>query len=131
FGAVYYLVPRLWDRERLYSTRLVEWHFWIATLGIVLYITAMWVSGVMQGLMWRSYDQLGLLQYSFVETVAAMKPYYVIRALGGVLFLTGGLIMAYNLWRTIRGDVRQEDEALPARTAPTLGPAVPAPAPAE
>ena len=128
FGAVYYLVPRLWDRERLYSARLVEWHFWIATLGIVLYITAMWVSGVMQGLMWRSYDQLGLLQYSFVETVAAMKPYYVIRALGGVLFVTGGLIMAYNLWRTIRGDVRQEDEALPARTAPTLGPA---PAPAE
>jgi cytochrome c oxidase cbb3-type subunit 1 len=130
FGAVYYLVPRLWDRERLYSTRLVEWHFWIATLGIVLYITAMWVSGVMQGLMWRSYDQLGLLQYSFVETVAAMKPYYVIRALGGVLFLTGGLIMAYNLWRTIRGDVRQEDEAQPARTSPTLVPA-PAPAPAE
>jgi cytochrome c oxidase cbb3-type subunit 1 len=84
----------------------------------------------MQGLMWRSYDQLGLLQYSFVETVAAMKPYYVIRALGGVLFLTGGLIMAYNLWRTIKGDVRQEDEAQPARTSPTLSPA-PAPAPAE
>jgi cytochrome c oxidase cbb3-type subunit 1 len=83
----------------------------------------MWVSGVMQGLMWRSYDQLGLLQYSFVETVAAMKPYYVIRALGGVLFVTGALVMVYNLWRTIRGDVSQEDEALPARTSPTLAPA--------
>ena len=68
FGAVYYLVPRLWNAQRLYSLQLVEWHFWIATIGIVLYITAMWVSGIMQGLMWRSYDHLGFLQYSFVET---------------------------------------------------------------
>ena len=67
----------------LYSTRLVDWHFWLATLGIVLYITAMWVAGIMQGLMWRAYDELGFLQYSFVETVAAMHPYYVIRMLGG------------------------------------------------
>ena len=102
FGAVYYLVPRLWKAQRLYSLRLVEWHFWIATLGIVLYITAMWVSGIMQGLMWRSYDSLGFLQYSFIETVAAMHPYYVIRAFGGVLFLIGALIMVYNLIRTIR-----------------------------
>ncbi|HEX2525014.1 MAG TPA: cytochrome-c oxidase, cbb3-type subunit I [Geminicoccus sp.] len=108
FGALYFLVPKLWRRQQLYSNRLVEVHFWIATLGIVLYITAMWVSGIMQGLMWRSYDQLGFLQYSFIETVAAMHPYYVIRALGGVLFLIGGLVMAYNFWRTIRGDVRQE-----------------------
>jgi cytochrome c oxidase cbb3-type subunit 1 len=108
FGALYYLVPKLWNRQQLYSTRLVEVHFWIASLGIVLYITAMWVSGIMQGLMWRSYDQLGFLQYSFIETVAAMHPYYVIRALGGVLFLIGGIVMAYNFWRTIRGDVRQE-----------------------
>ena len=108
FGAIYYLVPALWGRARLYSQRLVEVHFWIATLGIVLYITAMWVSGIMQGLMWRAYDELGFLQYSFVETVAAMHPYYVIRALGGVLFLTGALVMAYNLWRTVRGDVRSE-----------------------
>ena len=83
FGAVYFLVPRLWRRERLYSERLVEVHFWIATLGIVLYITAMWVSGIMQGLMWRSYDELGFLQFSFLETVEAMHPFYVIRALGG------------------------------------------------
>ena len=81
FGAVYYLVPRLWKVPRLYSLQLVEWHFWVATMGIVLYITAMWVSGIMQGLMWRSYDHLGFLQFSFVETVAAMHPFYVIRAL--------------------------------------------------
>ena len=98
FGAIYYLVPRLWRRERLYSLQLVEWHFWIATLGIVLYITAMWVSGIMQGLMWRSYDSLGFLQYSFIETVAAMHPYYLIRACGGVLFLIGA-----SSWPTMSG----------------------------
>lgn len=108
FGAVYFLVPVLWKRSRLYSLRLVEWHFWTATFGIVLYITSMWISGIMQGLMWRAYDSLGFLQFSFAETVAAMHPYYVIRALGGVLFLLGSLIMVYNLVRTIRGDIRQE-----------------------
>jgi cytochrome c oxidase cbb3-type subunit I len=117
FGAVYYLVPKLWGRERLYSPqRLVEYHFWIATLGIVFYITAMWVSGILQGLMWRSYDELGFLQYSFIETVIAMHPFYVIRALGGVLFLIGALIMVYNLWRTVRGEV--EEEVRGTRTAP-------------
>jgi len=111
FGMLYYIVPVLWKRERLYSLKLVSLHFWIATLGILLYITAMWVSGIMQGLMWRAYDHLGFLQYSFVETVEAMHPFYVIRALGGVLFLTGALIMAYNLWRTARGDIRAESGA--------------------
>ena len=106
FGAMYHLVPVLWQRERLYSLRLVSLHFWIATVGIVLYITAMWVSGIMQGLMWRAYDELGFLQYSFVESVEAMHPYYIIRALGGILFLLGALIMVYNLWRTMRGDIR-------------------------
>jgi cytochrome c oxidase cbb3-type subunit 1 len=104
FGAIYCLVPWLWKRQGLYSQRLVEWHFWLATIGILLYITAMWVSGIMQGLMWRATDSLGILQYSFVESVEAMHPYYIIRATGGVLYLTGGLIMAYNVWRTIRGD---------------------------
>jgi len=108
FGALYHLVPVLWKRTSLYSMRLVSYHFWIATVGIVLYITSMWISGIMQGLMWRAYDNLGFLQYSFVETVAAMHPYYVIRASGGVLFLTGALIMAYNFYRTIKGDVRTE-----------------------
>ncbi|QPC45238.1 cytochrome-c oxidase, cbb3-type subunit I [Kaustia mangrovi] len=108
FGAVYYLVPKLWGRQELYSLRLVNWHFWLATLGIVLYAAAMWVSGIMQGLMWREYDGLGFLVYSFAETVAAMHPFYVIRAFGGVLYLTGALIMAYNIYRTVRGDVREE-----------------------
>ncbi|MBJ7535160.1 cytochrome-c oxidase, cbb3-type subunit I [Rhodomicrobium vannielii ATCC 17100] len=104
FGAIYCLVPWLWKRRGLYSQRLVEWHFWVATIGILLYITAMWVSGIMQGLMWRATDALGVLQYSFVESVESMHPYYVIRATGGLLYLTGGLIMAYNVFRTIRGD---------------------------
>ncbi len=104
FGAIYCLVPWLWNRPGLYSMKLVEWHFWTATIGILLYITAMWVSGITQGLMWRAYDKLGFLQYSFIETVEAMKPYYVIRAIGGMLFIWGSLIMAYNVWRTVRGD---------------------------
>jgi cytochrome c oxidase cbb3-type subunit 1 len=106
FGAVYYLVPRLWGQKGLYSLKLVSYHYWIATIGIVLYITSMWISGIMQGLMWRAYDELGFLQYSFIETVEAMHPYYVIRALGGLLFLIGALVMVYNLLRTARGDVR-------------------------
>ncbi len=117
FGAVYYLVPKLWHRSQLYSVRLVSYHFWTATIGIVFYITAMWISGIMQGLMWRSYDSLGFLQYSFVETVEAMHPYYVIRALGGILFLIGALIMVYNLWRTARGDVRDEVRVVAPVTA--------------
>ena len=105
FGAIYCLVPWLWNRKALYSIRLVEWHFWTSTLGIVLYITSMWVAGIMQGLMWRAYDKLGFLSYSFVETVEAMHPYYIIRAAGGSLFVIGSFIMAYNVWRTVRGDV--------------------------
>jgi cytochrome c oxidase cbb3-type subunit 1 len=116
FGAVYFLVPRLWGRRELYSLKLVSYHFWIATLGIVLYITSMWISGIMQGLMWRAYNDLGFLQYSFVETVEAMHPYYVIRAIGGILFLTGALIMVYNLYRTVKGDYADAAEA--AKLAP-------------
>jgi cytochrome c oxidase cbb3-type subunit 1 len=102
FGAIYCLVPWLWNRSRLYSLKLVNWHFWVSTLGIVLYISAMWVSGILQGLMWRAYTALGFLEYSFIETAEAMHPFYVIRALGGGLFLLGALIMAYNIWMTIR-----------------------------
>ncbi len=105
FGAIYCLVPWLWKREGLYSMRLVEWHFWLSTIGIVLYITAMWVAGITQGLMWRAYDSLGFLQYSFIETVEALHWPYVIRAVGGLLFVLGSFVMAYNVWRTIRGDV--------------------------
>jgi cytochrome c oxidase cbb3-type subunit I len=102
FGALYCLVPWLWQRKQLYSLKLVNWHFWIATIGIVFYISAMWVSGILQGLMWRAYTSLGFLEYSFIETVEAMHPFYVIRALGGALFVIGALIMAYNLWMTVR-----------------------------
>ncbi len=108
FGAIYYMVPKLWYRDRLYSLRLVNWHFWLATLGIVVYAAAMWVSGIMQGLMWRSYDALGFLEYSFAESVDAMHPFYIFRACGGLLFLLGGLIMAYNIYRTILGHERKE-----------------------
>ncbi len=105
FGALYCMTQWVWKRERMYSLRLVEWHFWVATLGIILYITSMWVSGIMEGLMWRAYNDFGFLEYSFVETVEAKHISYIIRSLGGVLYLTGALIMAYNLIRTARGDL--------------------------
>ncbi|WP_454659189.1 cytochrome-c oxidase, cbb3-type subunit I [Bosea beijingensis] len=101
FGSIYYLVPRLW-RTTLWSHRLVEWHFWIATIGIVLYISSLWVAGIAQGLMWRAYDQFGFLQYSFADSVAMLHPYYVVRALGGLLYLTGAVMMTFNVLMTIR-----------------------------
>lgn len=120
FGAIYFMVPRLWGRERLYSLRMVNWHFWLATLGIVVYAAVMWVSGIMQGLMWREYDSQGFLVYSFAETVAALHPYYVMRALGGTLYLVGALIMAFNVAMTIAGKVRTEK---PMPVSPQLQPA--------
>jgi cytochrome c oxidase cbb3-type subunit I len=108
FACLYYLVPRLWGRARMYSLRMINWHFWLATIGIVFYASAMWVAGIMQGLMWREYGADGYLVYSFVEAVAAMFPMYVIRAAGGALYLAGALIMVYNVWRTIAGHQRQE-----------------------
>ena len=121
FGAIYFLVPKLWKRERLYSIRMVNWHFWLATLGIVVYAAVMWVAGIQQGLMWREYDEQGFLVYSFAETVAAMFPYYVLRAVGGGLFLLGAIIMAYNVTMTILG--YQRDEAPIPGAAPALQPA--------
>jgi cytochrome c oxidase cbb3-type subunit I len=123
FGALYCLVPWIWNRRELYSLKLVDWHFWISTLGIVLYITSMWVAGIMQGLMWRAYNALGFLEYSFIETVEAMQPYYLIRAVGGVLFLIGALIMAYNLAMTIMGYEAEEAEPATSAVAPALVPA--------
>jgi cytochrome c oxidase cbb3-type subunit 1 len=114
FGAIYCLVPWLWNRKEMWSLRLINWHFWLATLGIVLYITAMWVSGILQGLMWRAYTSLGFLEYSFIETVAAMHPFYVIRAMGGALFLTGALIMVFNVWKTITAGEKLSPEPTPA-----------------
>jgi len=111
-GAMYFLIPRLFGRE-IYSKRLIEIHFWVATIGIVLYISSMWISGIMQGLMWRAVNSDGTLTYSFVESVQAMHPYYIIRLLGGVLYLSGMLIMAYNIFRTIAG-ARPVEAAIPA-----------------
>jgi cytochrome c oxidase cbb3-type subunit 1 len=108
FASLYYLVPRLWSRPRLYSLRMVNWHFWLATIGIVFYAASMWVAGIMQGLMWREYGADGFLVYAFSETVAAMHPMYIIRAAGGALYLSGAVIMVYNVWMTIAGKVRAE-----------------------
>ena len=104
FGAIYCMVPWLWKKQRMYSNALIEWHFWIATLGILLYIAAMWVSGIQEGLMWREYTPQGFLAHTFVETVAAKHVEYVVRMVGGLLYLSGVLIMIFNVWRTIRGD---------------------------
>lgn len=111
-GAMYYLIPRLFGRE-LYSVKLVELHFWTSTVGIMLYISAMWVAGIMQGLMWRAVSEDGTLLYSFVESVQATHPFYIIRFLGGSLFLVGTLVMAYNLWRTVAG-AEPAEAAVPA-----------------
>ncbi|MBV2147325.1 cytochrome-c oxidase, cbb3-type subunit I [Sphingobium sp. AS12] len=108
FACLYYMTPRLWGRERLYSLRMINWHFWLATVGIVLYAAAMWTAGIMQGLMWREYGSDGYLVYAFSEVVKAMFPMYVIRAAGGLLYLAGAIIMAVNIGLTIAG--RQRDE---------------------
>jgi len=108
FAALYFLAPRLWGRTRLYSLRMVNWHFWLATLGIVLYASSMWVAGIMQGLMWREYGADGYLVYAFSEVVTAMHPMYLIRASGGLLYLAGALIMAFNIAMTIKGRLREE-----------------------
>jgi cytochrome c oxidase cbb3-type subunit I len=102
-GALYALLPKLFGREQMYSTRLIEAHFWIATIGIVLYIASMWIAGVMQGLMWRAVNDDGTLTYSFVEVLVRMYPFYYVRFLGGAVFLTGMLVMAYNVWKTVVG----------------------------
>jgi cytochrome c oxidase cbb3-type subunit 1 len=102
-GALYHLIPRMFGQTKMYSSRAIELHFWIATIGIVLYIAAMWIAGVMQGLMWRAVNTDGTLVYSFVESVKATFPFYVIRLSGGLLYLVGMLIMAWNVIMTVRG----------------------------
>ncbi|PLW68115.1 cytochrome-c oxidase, cbb3-type subunit I [Pseudohalioglobus lutimaris] len=112
-GSLYHLFPILFGRERMYSTDLINVHFWMSTIGTVLYIAALWVNGIMQGLMWRAYNQDGTLTYNFVESVAASYPGYVVRVLGGTIFFAGMLVMAYNVYMTARKDV----EAQPAPAA--------------
>ncbi|WP_345315625.1 cytochrome-c oxidase, cbb3-type subunit I [Ferrimonas gelatinilytica] len=100
-GALYHLIPNLFGQARMYSVKLINAHFWLATIGTVLYIVAMWISGVMQGLMWRAVNADGTLTYSFVEALSASYPFYFVRFIGGVFFLGGMLLMAYNVYRTV------------------------------
>ncbi|HEY9149899.1 MAG: cytochrome-c oxidase, cbb3-type subunit I [Gammaproteobacteria bacterium] len=111
-GAIYFLVPKLFGREQMYSLKLIEWHFWMSTIGVVLYIVAMWIAGIMQGLMWRAVNADGTLTYSFVETLQAMYPYYFVRFLGGLIFLLGMFVMAYNVIKTVSGQ-RAVDAPVP------------------
>jgi cytochrome c oxidase cbb3-type subunit 1 len=115
-GALYHMVEKLWN-TRMYSASLVNMHFWMATIGTVVYITAMWVSGIMQGLMWRDYDEFGTLTYTFAESVAAMHPYYAMRAIGGLIFWAGGVVMLYNVVMTVRQAVSQGSSSAAAATA--------------
>jgi len=102
-GSIYYLLPRLFGKAEMYSVRLITLHFWVATIGVVLYIASMWIAGVMQGLMWRATNPDGTLTYSFVEAVKATYPFWAIRVLGGLMFLVGMIIMTYNMFKTIAG----------------------------
>jgi cytochrome c oxidase cbb3-type subunit I len=118
-GSLYYLLPRLFGRTEMYSKKLIEVHFWVATIGIVLYISSMWIAGVMQGLMWRAVNEDGTLTYSFIESIKATFPFYLIRLLGGILYLAGMVVMAYNVAKTISAG-KAEDAAIPA-LAPVSG----------
>jgi cytochrome c oxidase cbb3-type subunit I len=122
-GAMYHLIPDLFGRKPgdMYSIRLVNAHFWMATIGTVLYIASMWVNGLLQGLMWRATSVDGTLTYSFVESVEASYPGYYVRFIGGAIFLAGMLIMAYNVWRTVRGERRAEAPAPSIPLASTTG----------
>jgi cytochrome c oxidase cbb3-type subunit 1 len=99
-GAMYFLIPKLFGQKKMHSMRAVEVHFWVATIGIVIYIAAMWIAGVMQGLMWRSVNADGTLTYTFVESVKATFPFYVLRLVGGLLYLSGMVIMLWNVLMT-------------------------------
>jgi len=101
-GAIYHLIPVLFGRDSMYSVRWVNIHFWLATIGTVLYITSMWVNGITQGLMWRAFNDDGTLTYSFIESVIQSYPGYLVRFVGGFIFFAGMLLMAYNTWRTVR-----------------------------
>nr|WP_306268650.1 cytochrome-c oxidase, cbb3-type subunit I [Pararhizobium sp. IMCC3301] len=102
FGAFYSVVPALWGRQRMHSSRLVEWHFWLALAGLLTYVFSLWNAGLTQGLMWRTYNETGTLNYSFIESMEAMRPYYIARFIGGALFLAGIVTGAVNIWLTVR-----------------------------
>ena len=129
-GTMYHLIPRLFNRREMHSVKLIDVHFWVSTIGVVLYICAMWIAGVMQGLMWRAVNDDGTLTYSFIESVKATYPFYLVRLMGGALFFSGMWIMAYNVWMTIRGETPQPvpvplptpaEEPLPASAVAATG----------
>jgi len=99
-GSLYTLFPRLWGVEKMYSIKAIEWHFWTSTIGTVLYITAMWAAGLMQGLMWRTFNDDGTLTYTFIEVLKRTEPYYALRLLGGIVFLSGMFFMIWNVYKT-------------------------------
>ncbi|MYZ51150.1 cytochrome-c oxidase, cbb3-type subunit I [Malikia spinosa] len=101
-GSLYYLIPRLYGQKKMYSVPAIELHFWLATVGIVLYIAALWISGVTQGLMWRALNDDGTLTYTFVQSVKASIPFYIIRLVGGLLYLSGMVVMLWNTVMTAR-----------------------------
>jgi cytochrome c oxidase cbb3-type subunit 1 len=115
-GSLYYLIPRLYGRTEMFSMRAVTLHFWVATIGIVLYIAAMWIAGVMQGLMWRAVNEDGTLTYTFIESVKSTLPFYVIRLAGGTLYLVGMFVMLWNVVKTI-GAGKAVSDPVPAALA--------------
>ncbi|MGI9295692.1 MAG: cbb3-type cytochrome c oxidase subunit I, partial [Pseudomonadales bacterium] len=114
-GATYHLIPILFNKKAMYSVAMINTHFWMSTIGTVLYISSMWVNGILQGLMWRAYNTDGTLTYSFVESVEASFPGYVVRLVGGTIFFAGMLLMAYNTWLTARDT---ESDTLRAEAQP-------------
>jgi cytochrome c oxidase cbb3-type subunit 1 len=116
-GSIYAMLPRLLGLQQMYSVKLIDTHFWVHTLGVLVYITSMWIAGVMQGLMWRAAGEDGTLTYTFVESLVATYPYYLARLLGGVLVLAGMFIMAWNVWQTYRIAASRAD-------APVLPPSI-------
>ena len=108
---MYHMIPKVYGQKQMYSTGLINVHFWLATIGTVLYIASMWVNGITQGLMWRAINDDGTLTYSFVEALQASHPGFIVRALGGAIFASGMLFMAYNVFRTVRASNPVEAEA--------------------
>jgi cytochrome c oxidase cbb3-type subunit 1 len=105
--------PKLVGKKEMWSTRLIDWHFWSTTVGVVLYVAAMWIAGVMQGLMWRATNEDGSLTYSFIEALNATYPYYAVRLLGGLMVLSGMFLMAWNAWKTAESQSRVPAVAIP------------------
>jgi cytochrome c oxidase cbb3-type subunit 1 len=120
-GAIYHLLPKVYGLSGMYSLRLINLHFWLATIGVVLYIAAMWVNGIMQGLMWRAVNADGTLTYAFIDSISASYAGYTVRLLGGILYVIGMVVMGYNVYKTIRQSQTDEAPSAAAGVAVTAG----------